>query len=128
MKILFTVFVLLFGFSTFADPTPTLSERLRQADLVAFVSVIKVTTTIQTNADGATVAILVRECAPERTLKGTRHAHIKIRQEIVQRESDDARLEPGGRFLLFGKQSGDSYIPASFYGLSRVFITLQNTD
>ena len=106
---------------------PSLSERVRSADVIAIVSVTGVTTNYSNAAGGQRIRFLAGDGSVERALKGVPPKTIRLKQEITAVTELTTRLETG-RFLAYLKRSGDAYTVAKWYDLARVLGPGGGTD
>jgi len=106
-------------------PVPDLSERLRDIDFVAFVSITNVTKTFSSHGTTNLFAF----GTADRILKGALLPQypFKIRQPTPRPDFYWTSLETG-RFLIFGTWSGDSCVPRGYYALAPVIGTGLDTD
>ena len=119
LSILFGAMSMHSAFGEAPSSIPTVADRVRDADIIVFVSVENVTTTRHTDGTGRTVTVLAGDGVVERVLKGKPPERLKLRQEITGDDSTWVKLAKG-RFLLRAKRSGDTFVPSGYYGLGAV--------
>lgn len=102
-----------------APPIPSVEDRVRNAELIAFISVTNVAISSYTNSAGQMVKVLTGDTVIERLLKGKQPKLLKVKQEIVGDHSASIQLSEG-KFLARLNPSGSFYIPCDYHGLGWV--------
>lgn len=119
MRFTITIFWLVSALcSAFASSSPeqSLIDRVRNADVIALVSISNATVTVYTNAAGVRISRLACVATVQRAFKGTPLKRIQIKGET---EAPGLLLDfpHNPRLLVFLKRSTDFYTPSDSYGL-----------
>jgi hypothetical protein len=107
-------------------PGQTLADALRDADVVAVVSVTNIEKSVVTNAGKREVTTVVANAAVERILKGNPFNSIRIQEEVGEPPFSSgtpvtAVLASKTRMLVCLKRTGDMYTASHRFGLAPVY-------
>jgi hypothetical protein len=107
-------------------PGQTLADVLRNADVVAVVSVTNVEKSLLTNAGKREVTAVVANAAVERVLKGNPLKSIRIQEEVGEPPFSSgtpatAVLASKTRMLVCLSRTGDMYTASHRFGLAPVY-------
>jgi len=120
---LISVLLLTGGLFAFAEPPkkPTPSDQIRDAEVIAFVSIPAVTTVTYTNSIGQVATNFLAEAKVERVLKGTPPESIRLKDGSTGSILSQHANLLTSRFLVFVRRSGDSYTTADKDDLAPVW-------
>jgi hypothetical protein len=107
-------------------PGQTLADVLRDADVVAVVSVTNIEKSVVTNTGKREVTTVVANAAVERVLKGNPLKSIRIQEEVGEPPFSSgtpatAVLASKTRMLVWLRRTGDTYTASHRFGLSPVY-------
>ncbi len=107
-------------------PGQTLADVLRDADVVAVVSVTNVEKSVLTNIEKREVTTVIANAAVERILKGNPIKSIRIQEEVGEPLFSSgtpvsAVLASKTRMLVCLRRTGDTYTASHRFGLALVY-------
>ena len=124
MKTTLIIILVLTGwFFAFGDAPkrPSPSDQIRDAEVIAFVSIPTVTSATHTNAAGQIATNFLAEAKVERVLKGTPPTSIHLKDGSTGSILSQHPHLLTSRFLVFIKRSGDSYTTTDKEDLAAVW-------